>query len=565
MRRMRVMTAAAAAVLGCGEPTPNASATDDSTTQATSSGTDVETTGAPATTTSSGDASTASGGEPPTSTSEAATSEAATTEAPEPNPYPEPGAFPPDEGPGGPQVGFTDAQLGVECATLDGGMDGDVGNGELHDTEEHHNLVQMFNGYLLMPWAPEYGVNAGVTFYDVSDPCAPKAIGSHQSPEMRESHSLGFANYGDRWYMAVDQMRLLLGGGIEIWDITDPTAMEVVSKVEVPNFFYPDAYQRVTLSVFWQVPYLYVAGADNGIFIIDASDPYSPELVAQHKFDPILRAGQVQVVGNLLMTSAAEGVRTALLDVSKPDFPQPIAGGEFAIPREAYFSNLAGGHAYYAPKEGGGGLIVYDISNPGAPALVGDFASGGNGGYVFVKDEFAFVGESEFANIYDLTDPSDPTPVRTMTLTGDLDTITPIGNVAVLSVDDKADADRGSTIVPWAKEVDTTPPRVTWAWPADGATDLPLTSRFGLTFNEFVATKSAWAGSVRLYETGTDPALTRVDGHVSAQEVIVNFSPGAPLKPGTQYTLEVPAGGIHDYNGNAIAEPFTITFTTAGG
>ena len=184
---------------------------------------------------------------------------------------------------------------------------------------------------------------------------------------------------------------------------------------------------------------------------------------------------------------------------------------------------------------------------------------------MFVKDEFAFVGESDFAAIYDITDPTTITPVRQMTLKGDLDTVTPIGNVAVLSVDDKADPDRGSIVIPWQKEVDTTPPRVTWVWPPDGATDLPVTSRVGLTFNEFVDVKSAWAGSVRLYETGTDPATTRVDGHVSTQEVIVNFSPKAPLKAGTQYTLEVPAGGIRDYNGNPIAQAFTMTFTTAGG
>jgi hypothetical protein len=47
--------------------------------------------------------------------------------------------------------------------------------------------------------------------------------------------------------------------------------------------------------------------------------------------------------------------------------------------------------------------------------------------------------------------------------------------------------------------------------------------------------------------------------------VIVNFSPRAPLKPGTEYTLEVPAGGIHDYSGNAIAQAFAMTFKTAAG
>ena len=101
-----------------------------------------------------------------------------------------------------------------------------------------------------------------------------------------------------------------------------------------------------------------------------------------------------------------------------------------------------------------------------------------------------------------------------------------------------------------------------WAWPADGATDLATTSRLGLTFNEHIDPLSAWEGSVRLYESDSDPAITRVDCYFSVQESIVNVWPIQPLKPMTTYTLEVPAGGISDFNGNSIAEPFTLQVTT---
>ena len=119
-------------------------------------------------------------------------------------------------------------------------------------------------------------------------------------------------------------------------------------------------------------------------------------------------------------------------------------------------------------------------------------------------------------------------------------------------------------MVPYATEPDSRPPHVTWIWPPDGATDLPVTSRFGLMFNEFVSVKSAWAGSIRLYVDGVDPALGRVDGHFSVQENIVNFAPARPLARGTTYRLEVPAGGIADFNGNRLVEPFSATFTTVG-
>ena len=562
------------ALAGCGD------SADPSTTEGASETGSAETEGAGESSDSSGSQGTApsTGGTGGATDSSATASTDAGTDTepgattgeplPEPEPYPEPDAFEPNNGPGGPNKGFAPEELYEHCAYLDGGMDGDIGPGEVHDTFDHHNLVAMFDGYLMMPWSPEFGLNNGITFYDVSDPCNPTAVGNGTSGTMRESHSLTAVQVGDRWYTVLDQMMLdfpQIAGGIEFWDITDITDPHPVSKVDVPGFVYPDAYARVTISAFWQAPYVYVGGSDNGVYVIDASDPLNPVLVDQYKFDPVLRVGQVQAVGNLLMVSAAEGTRTALLDISVPDYLQPIPGGEFDVERESYFSNLEGGLAFYAPKEGGGGLIVWDISDPTSPQPVADYSSGGNGGYVFVKDHYAFVGESDFANIYDISSLPEVTEVATTYLEGDLDTVTPIGNILVLSVDDKADKDKASAIVPWQEQVDSVPPRVTYVYPPDGAEGVTLLSRVGVTFNEFVDNKSVWEGSVRLYETGTDPDMTRVDGYVSAQEVIVNFAPKGPLKPGTEYTLEIPAGGVRDYNDNAIEEPFTMTFKTVGG
>jgi len=477
-------------------------------------------------------------------------------------PYPPPDAWPGNHGPGGPAVGFSEDELYVNCAYLTGGR----------TDFDHHNLVVMFDGYLLLPWAPEFSLG-GITFFDVSDPCNPQLVGAGTSDTMRETHSIGFANYGESWYAVVNQKRpgLLQGnGGIQFWDVTDPTLPVAVADLELPGFAYPDAYARVTLSVFWQVPYVFVAGADNGAYIVDASDPTAPQLVAQHHFEPTLRAGQVQVVGDWMFASAAEGPRTVFVDVSVPETPQPIAGADFELvdstgtTREAYFSNVGGGYMYYAIKNGMGGLLIYDVHDPGAAVYAGHFDSGGNGGYVFVKGDRAFVGESDFAAIYDVADPAAITQVAQLDLEGDLDTITPIGNVAVLSVDADGMPDQASAIAPWSTEVDTVPPRVVWSVPSDGANDLAPTSRVGVVFDEMVDVKSAWVGSVRVYREGVDPAIGRVDGHISVQENIVNFAPLEPLEAGTSYVLEIPAGGIVDYNGNPIADAFSIGFTVAG-
>ena len=476
--------------------------------------------------------------------------------APPPPAYPDPGDWEPNAGPGGPAVTFPEEMLFENCAYLSGGP---------RDLTQHHNLVVMYDGYLLMPWAPEYGIG-GFTFFDISDPCEPEVVGSGMSETMRESHSIGFSNaMGGRWAV-VNQLLAVFEGGIQFWDISDPTAPEAVADLLIEGFVYPDAYARVTLSVFWQAPYVYVAHADLGVAIVDASDPTAPEVVGTYVFDPVLRAGQIHAIGNLLIVTGAESPRVALLDISDPIAPQPIAGGDFLVTNdegeaiEVYFSNTGGGYTYHAPKEGGGGVIIYDISDPTNPTRAGSLRSEGNGGYVFVKDDMAFVGESSFATLYDISDMDNIKEVDRFHLEGDLDTLTPIGNIAVVSVDDKADPWQGSSVAPWRSEPDAEPPHVTWVWPADGAEGLATTSRFGVTFNEMISVKSAWDGSVRLYDADLGPQEGKIEGHISVQENVVNFWPVEPLQSGRSYTLEIPAGGIVDYNGNPIEDAFEATF-----
>jgi hypothetical protein len=233
------------------------------------------------------------------------------------------------------------------------------------------------------------------------------------------------------------------------------------------------------------------------------------------------------------------------------------------MPREAYFTNLVGGHVYYANKDGGGGLLVYDIRDPENPTYAGEHISDGNGGYVFVQHGRAFVGESRFAAIYDVSNLPEITEIARLDLEGDLDTATPIGNLVVLSVDDDAIEDEGSAIAPFATEPDALAPSVAWTWPADGATGLRTTSRLGVSFDELIDVRSAHEGSVRLYRSdAADPDAGRVPTVVSAQEAIANVHPRCALEPNTEYTLEVMAGGVVDFNGNAVEETTTVTFTT---
>lgn len=459
-------------------------------------------------------------------------------------------------GPGGPTASFASEELWQNCAYLEGG-ENDV---------DHHNLVVPYRGHLLLPWAPEWG-RGGLTFFEMNNPCQPEKVGEGFHERMRESHAIGLLHLPETDPHSGEYAITAGVLGIQVWDISIVETPEMINYLEIEGVFYPDAYTGVVLSVFWQHPWLYVAAADNGIFIVNTENPKEPELVHQHEFDVPLRAAGVFAIGNHLLVTSAEGSSAEILDISDPSAPQPIPGGRFdatdstGTAYEAYHGNLAGPWALFARKENGGGVMITDISDPSNPSYVADVRSeGGNSGYVFYDEGYAFLGDSNWAIVYDLRDLDNIVEVGRGNLEGDLDTMTPYGNVAILSVDDESVDKQSSAVMPWQSEPDTLGP-VPWHFvPGDGSTNVPLGSRIGVSFNEMVEPSSAFAGSVRLYEADG----TAVDGWVTAQENTVNYSPKINLKPNTTYRFEVLESGIKDINMNAVGQTVQIEFTTVG-
>jgi hypothetical protein len=467
---------------------------------------------------------------------------------------PQPDAHPANRGPGAPANTFTDGQLYEHCAYLS----------PHPDDADHHNLVFMYDGYLVHPFAPEYASGGGLAFWDVSDGCSPQLVGTSWDMDMRESHSIAIAHRDDTAWAVVNSFF-----GIQFWDVSDVTAPEPVTTYRLPGVFYPDAYARVIFSVFWQGTYIYAAGTDNGIFIVDASDPGHPELVETYTFDYPFRVAHIFAIGNLLVAVSTQQTLIALLDISNPRQPMPIPGGAFeavdgdGVPREIYGANVAGNKVLIARKDKGGGAVIMDISDVNKPVAWSEFHTpGGNGGYVSMKDQFVFIGDSHWGAIVDFSDPASPHEVARVHLPGDLDTLTPIGNMVVASVDDpdpNAPHGQATAMIPFQAEPDTRAPHVTMVYPRDGTQGLNVGSRFGLVFNEMVDVKSVFTGSVTLLA----PNGKAVRALYNVQENVVNLTPLAPLKPDTEYRLSVPAGGVMDYNGNRTDDAFTATFRTA--
>jgi hypothetical protein len=248
-----------------------------------------------------------------------------------------------NDGPGLAAVQFDEAALLVRCAILDGGPE-DV---------DHHNLVGMRNGYFVLPWAPEDG-GGGISFFDVSHPCSPVEVGRGFSAFMRESHTLSVGTVDGRDYLAVDCIADGgRSGGVGFWDVTGPTAPFWASQLALDGFVYPHSYTRLTLSTFWQGQHVYASGAFNGVDVVDVSNPLIPVAVAQFNLDPPTSVGTVHIVGTRALVSSSGLSRTAIVDLSDPVQPLPVAGADWATEdaneevRPFYFANWLGQYGVY--------------------------------------------------------------------------------------------------------------------------------------------------------------------------------------------------------------------------
>lgn len=474
----------------------------------------------------------------------------AATDTVSPDPLPDPADWL-LAGPGGPGASFAADALDQPCVALTGGPE-DV---------EHHNLVGMYDGWLVMPWAPESG-GGGVTLFDFSDPCAPVKVGEAYSATMRESHTLAIAEVGDRTVLAVDMHVDGDHGGIGFWDLSDPTAPTWLSQLELPGYDYPDAYFRVALSTFWQGDRLYVSAGFLGIFVVDVSDPTAP-VILDNFTEVAFLAGSVHAIGNVALASSGGLLKTMVLDIGEPGTWEALSTWETADAEGTlhpyYFASVGGKYALFARKDGGGGPMVYDLTDPAAVAFVGAADSPeADGGYVFRHHDVLFQGESNFGSRYDFTDPTTPVEVARIDMAGDFDTLTPIGNVAVASVDEGADPGMATLVFPWAAEPDALGPTAELTNPADGEAWVPVTGRVGLVFDEQVEPKSVHAGSFRVWDEGGHA----VPGRFYAQESVVNFVPDEALAEDTTYFVEVPAGGIADVSGNPTEAALTFSFST---
>ena len=430
-------------------------------------------------------------------------------------------------------------------------------------------VATLLNGWFVAPFAPDGGPGfGGIDVYDVSDPRDILLVKRIYDPdgrtaELREVHSLPAARIDDSIYVALPST-----SGVEIWDFTDVNDIHPESRLRLPGVRGGD-YTHVAWQTAWQAPWLYVASAGQGIFIVDASDPAAPVIAnrGHRRPNPVptveyggFRAGPLFAMGNHLVVTVPEAQpRWSSLDIGNP--LNPVLLDKLANTDDVReYSVCFDGRRVYSARD----LPVkptqvgYDLSDPTSFAAVSGSLVAEERLYCATQDGFLFAGgQEDFRKIDPSSDP------WTVVGTGNLDVslpdagaVTVMGNLVFVGNDHGT----GSALFPHDSKKDVTAPRVVEVSPRDGAVNQPVSSRVGVAFSDSIQLRSVDATSVALVDEDGNP----VGGTYSAQLGLVTLTPATPLKAFTTYTVTVYANGVLDYAGNRTATAFESTFTTAG-
>jgi MYXO-CTERM domain-containing protein len=451
-------------------------------------------------------------------------------------------------GPGIGNLTYTDQELFKEIALFDNG------NGTPTDSPSKaygHNVALLLDGYLVFTFAPDSGLaSGGWLVYDVSNPREPDLVHSHRTndtSQLREPHSLPLALVGDRTYVAMQTTF-----GVQIWDFTNPLDPGVVGSLSLNGVNGGD-YADVSWQLSWQWPYLYVAGANRGIYIVDTSDIENPTFVKQVPTSQLggFRVGPIFALGDrMFISNMDENARYSFLDLRDPSTPALV--DTLSIPIRFYSMAVLGDVIVGAGRDGD--LLVHEIRN-GSIESIRNHRIDGDGLYLSFQDGFIHYGQTGSYKKLTFSDPNNVSVLGNTVLPGhdaDHGQTTPFGNLVFIGNDHGS----GSALVAHQKEPDTRPPEVAWSFPADGAVNQPTDTILAFTFSDNVD-PATLQGNVRL-EDGSGAAVA---GTITYLTNTLHFRPDAELADDTTYRF-VATTGVEDAMGNAFATDHAIVFST---
>jgi hypothetical protein len=415
------------------------------------------------------------------------------------------------------------------------------------------NVVIMVGGYMMLIYAFDSGGPPGIlTTYDVTDPRRPTQVAridDAHTERFREAHSLPVALVSGTQYVAIQTI-----DGIQFWDVTDPLDAQYVSQIDLPGVTGGD-YENVAWQADWQGNDLYVAGANQGIYVVDTSDIANPELITQvptgrtggFRIGPLYARGPYLVIGNMDQDGAI-----SVLDIARPDQPA-LLGTIDGLPR-MYTIVATGDRIFGAGRDGD--LTIHSFEDPTTIEEIEIARIEQDSLYVATQDHFVFSGrQNNFVKI-DVSDELGPRIVGEGTLgraNPDHGQVTPLGNWVFIGNDHGS----GSALFCHA-ETDELPLAVEKIFPADGSVQQDPRTQITIFFSDYVDTATVTPTNVAIRPSGGEP----LEGVYTYNFNTLSFSPNEPFAQNATIEIALGADGVKDVSGNPLGEEVIARFST---
>ncbi|MFH1860663.1 MAG: carboxypeptidase regulatory-like domain-containing protein [bacterium] len=192
--------------------------------------------------------------------------------------------------------------------------------------------------------------------------------------------------------------------GLEIIDVSNPEKPVSIGRYDTDGWAY---------EVYISGRYAFVADGYSGLQIIDISSPKNPVLLG--RCDTPGWAYDVQVIGKYAyVADYRSGIQ--IIDVSNP--LQPVIAGSLEIGgaqcRGIYVSN---NYAYVADDKSG--MYIVDVSDATRPALLATYRNNAKAKGVFVSNNYAYlVSYQSLLEVIDVSNPKNPVVKARLSLPG---------------------------------------------------------------------------------------------------------------------------------------------------
>ena len=241
---------------------------------------------------------------------------------------------------------------------------------------------------------------SGLQVIDISNPQQPVIVGSTDTTSNDLLYANGVYASGSYAYV-VDNTS---GIGFQVVNVENPQQPVFLGRVDSPFYAHDISVSG---------PYAYVVDDtfNRGLKIIDITNPQQPAIIGSMF---IFYSKGVDVSGSYAYVADGDN-GLDVIDISNPRVLE--IAGHMDTPDYANAIYVSGSYAYVA--DGDNGLEVADIRNPQTPVIIGNVDTSGYANAIYVSGSYAYVADgNDGLEVVDIRNPQKPVIVDQVDIPG---------------------------------------------------------------------------------------------------------------------------------------------------